>query len=149
MTDGIDSNNNVFLEGGTLRISGQSRGMEGAIDFDGAMYITGGNLVTAGSVTGVSPQSKQPAVIVGYNQQQPNGALIEIRDSGGRTILDYTAKNPFLMSVFTSPDFVIGKNYSLYVNNQKVQDITLNSIVTTIGNSNFMRGFGGGNRGRW
>jgi len=149
MTDGIDSNNNIFLEGGTLRISGPSMGMEGAIDFDGAMLITGGNLVTAGSVTSVSAQSKQPSVLVAYNQQQPTGAIIEIRDSGGKTILDYTAKNPFLMSAFTSPDFVIGKAYSLYVNKQKVQDITLAENITMIGNSNFMRGFGGGNRGRW
>jgi len=149
LTDGIDSNNNVFLEGGTLRISGQSRGMEGAIDFDGAMLISGGSLVTAGSVTSVSAQSKQPSILVAYTQQQPSGALIEIRDSGGKTILDYTSKIPFLMSAFTSPDFVIGKAYSLYVNKQKVQDITLDSNITIIGNNNFMRGFGGGGRGRW
>jgi len=146
-TDGIDSNNNVFLEGGTLRISGPSMGMEGAIDFDGAMLITGGTLVTAGSVTSVSPQSRQPAVIVGYNQQQPNGALIELKDSSGKTILDYTAKNTFSMSAFTSPDLVIGKTYSLYINRQKVQDIALSSLVTTVGNNNFYRG-GFGGRGR-
>jgi hypothetical protein len=149
MGDGIDSNNNIFFEGGTLRISGPSMGMEGAIDFDGTMLITGGTLVTAGSITSVSPQSKQPAVIVGYNQQQPNGALIELRDSGGKTILDYTAKNAFSMSAFTSPDLVIGKTYSLYVNQQKVQDITLSSLVTSVGNSNFYRGGFGGGRGRW
>jgi hypothetical protein len=147
MTDGIDSNNNVFLEGGTLRISGPSMGMEGAIDFDGTMLITGGTLVTAGSVTSVSPQSKQPAVVVGYNQQQPNGAFIELRDSSGKTILDYTAKNTFTMSAFTSPDLVVGKTYSLYINRQKVQDIALSSLVTTVGNNNFYRG-GFGGRGR-
>jgi len=146
--DGLDSNNNVFLEGGTLRISGPSRGVEGAIDFDGAMLITGGRLVTAGTITSVSPQSKQPAMIVGYNQQQPTGALIELKDSSGKTILDYTAKNTFTMSAFTSPDLVIGKTYSLYINQQKVQDIALSSLVTTVGNSNFYRGgFGGGGPG--
>jgi len=154
LTDGIDSNNNVFLEGGTLRISGPSMGMEGAIDFDGTMLISGGTLVTAGSVTSVSAQSKQPAVIVGYNQPQSSGALIEIRDSSGKTILDYTAKTSFYMSAFSSPDLVIGKTYSLYVNRQKVQDITLSSLVTTVGDSRFNRGgFGGGpggaSRGRW
>jgi len=148
LTDGIDSNNNVFFEGGTLRISGPSRGMEGAIDFDGTMLISGGSLVTAGSVTSVSAQSKQPAVLVGYNQQQPTGALIEVRDASGKTILDYTAKTSFLMSAFTSPDLVIDKTYSLYINSQKIQDITLSSMVTTIGNNNFFRG-GFGSRGRW
>ena len=51
------------------------------------------------------------------------------------------------MSGFTSPDFVLNKTYSLYMNRQKVQDITLNSIVTTIGDSRYNRGMGG--RGRF
>jgi len=147
MTDGIDANNNVFLEGGTLRISGPSRGVEGAIDVDGSVFINGGKLITAGSVAGVSAQSRQPAVLITYTQQLPTGALIEIRDTSGNTLLDYTSKNAFLMSGFTSPDFVIGKTYSLYVNRQKVQDITLSGIVTAIGNSNSNRGMGG--RGRF
>jgi len=146
--DGIDANNNVFLEGGTVRISGPSRVVEGAIDVDGSVFITGGKLITAGSVAGVSAQSRQPTVLVTYTQQFPVGTLIEIRDTSGKTILDYTAKNAFLMSGFTSPDFVIGKTYSLYINRQKVQDITLNSVVTTIGDSRFNRGFGGGFGGR-
>ncbi|MDR2596094.1 MAG: carbohydrate-binding domain-containing protein [Treponema sp.] len=140
LTDGIDSNNNVFLEGGTLRISGPSRGMEGAIDVDGSVFINGGRLITAGSVASVSAQSRQPAILVTYTQQLPTGALIEIRNTNGNTLLDYTSKNAFLMSGFTSPDFVIGKTYSLYVNRQKVQDITLNSIITTIGDNRFNRG---------
>jgi hypothetical protein len=148
LTDGIDSNNNVFLEGGTLHISGPSRGMEGAIDVDGSVLITGGRLITAGSVVSVSGQSTQPALLVTYSQQLPTGALIEIRDTSGNTILDYTAKNAFLMSAFTSPNFVIGKTYSLYINREKVQDITLNSVITTIGDSRFNRSFGGG-RGRF
>jgi hypothetical protein len=142
LTDGIDSNNNVFLEGGTLRISGPSRGMEGAIDVDGSVLITGGNLITAGSVVSISGQSTQPTLLVTYNQQLPTGTLIEIRDTSGNTLLDYTAKNAFFMSGFTSPDFVIEKTYSLYINSVKLQDITLNSMVTTIGDNRFNRGWG-------
>ena len=144
LTDGIDSNNNVFIEGGMLHISGPSRGVEGAIDVDGSILITGGKLITAGSVMNISEQSSQPTLLVTYSQQLPTGAFIEIRDASGNTLLDYTAKNAFLMSAFTSPDFVIGKTYSLYINREKVQDISLNSIITTIGNSRFNRGFGGG-----
>jgi hypothetical protein len=147
LTDGIDSNNNVFLEGGALHISAQSRGMDGAIDVDGSVFITGGSLITAGSVMGISGQSTQPTLFVTYNQQMPAGALIEIRDAGGNTLLEYTAKIAFLMSAFTSPDFAVGKNYSLYINRQKLYDITLSGLTTTIGSSMFNRGFGG--RGRW
>jgi len=144
LTDGIDSNNNVFIEGGTIQISGPSRGVEGAIDVDGSVFITGGKLITAGSVANVSAQSTQPTMLVTYTQQFTAGAFIEIRDTSGNTLLDYTAKNAFSMSGFTSPDFVIGRTYSLYINRQKVQDITLNSIVTTVGDNRFNRGGRGG-----
>ncbi|MCL2242991.1 MAG: carbohydrate-binding domain-containing protein [Treponema sp.] len=142
--DGIDSNNNIFLEGGALYISGPSRGMEGAIDCDGVFLITGGKLVTAGSVINLSGQSTQPALLAGFNQNMPSGAIIEIRDSGGNSLLRYAAKNAFSMSAFTSPDFTIGQTYSLFINNEKVNDITLNSTITNIGSNNFRGGFDGG-----
>jgi hypothetical protein len=146
--DGIDSNNNIFLEGGTLHISGPSMGMQGAIDFDGEFRITGGELITAGSVIGVSRQSTQPALLYAYDRQQPSGALIELRDSRGNVLLSYTAQNAFTMSGFTSPSFVSGLTYSLYVNREKTADLTLNGIVTSIGNFAPGGGFGGRGGGR-
>ena len=144
--DGIDSNNNVFLEGGTLLISGPSRGMEGAIDLDGTMLITGGRLVTAGSVINVSGQSTQPVIFAGYNQNMPTGAIIEVRDTRGNSLLRYAAKNAFSMSAFTSPDFIFGQTYQLYINDEKINDITINSIITNIGGGT-RGGFGGGRGG--
>jgi hypothetical protein len=93
-------------------------------------------------VAGVSGQSTQPTLLVTYNQQLPTGTLIEIRDASGNTLLDYTAKTAFLMSGFTSPGFAIGKTYSLYINRGKVRDITLNSVITTIGDNRFNLGWG-------
>ena len=147
LRDGIDSNNNIFLEGGTLLVSGPSRGMEGAIDLDGTMLVTGGRLVTAGSVINLSGQSTQPVLVVGFNQNMPTGAVIEVRDSRGNSLLRYTAKNAFSMSAFTSPDFIVGQTYSLYINNEKINEITLNSIITNIGGGT-RGGFGGGRGGR-
>ena len=146
LRDGIDSNGNIFLDGGTLSISGPSRGMDGAIDFDGAFIITGGKLITAGSVLNVSGQSAQPTLFVGYSQNMPAGALIEIRDARGNSLLRYAAKNAFSMSAFTSPNFVIGQTYSLFINNEKINDITLSGAVTHIG-GNIRGGFGAGRGG--
>ena len=148
LRDGIDSNNNIFLEGGALSVSGPSRGMEGAIDLDGVMLITGGGLVTAGSVINISGQSTQPILLVMYNQQQPTGASIEVRDSQGYVILGYIAKNMFSMSAFTSPNFVIGQTYSLHINGAKINDITLNGVITSIGDGGFRGGRGGLDPGR-
>ena len=147
LTDGIDSNYNVFLDGGTLHISGPSRGMEGAIDLDGTFLITGGELVTAGSVLNVSGQSTQPVLIVAHSRQFMADSLIEITDKRGVTILSYTAENAFYMSAFTSPGFIVGETYSLRVNGDKIEDITLTNTVTNSGSGNNNRGFEGGRGG--
>ncbi|MCL2244970.1 MAG: carbohydrate-binding domain-containing protein [Treponema sp.] len=142
--DGIDSNNNIFLEGGTLLVSGPSMGMEGAVDLDGVFLITGGKLVTAGSVLNVSRQSTQPFLYVTFNQQFPAGVNIEIRDAKNNTLLNYAALTSFRISAFTSPDFIIGETYSVFINNQKTTDVTLGSVITSSGGNNTM-GRGGFN----
>jgi len=141
--DGIDSNGDIFLEGGMLRVNGPSTRMASAIDLDGTFLITGGDLVTAGSVQNISGQSTQPFFGISFSQQLPSGTNIEVRDARGSTMQRYTTRSSFSVSGFTSPSFVIGETYSLYINDAKVEDITLTGIITTIGGNNQ-----GGGRGR-
>ena len=131
--DGIDSNGDNFLEGGTLLVSGPSSRMASAIDLDGTFFVTGGSLVTAGSVQSVSPQSTQPFLSVSFSQRLPANTNIEIRNAGGSVLLHYISKSSFSASGFTSPSFVIGDTYSLFISGRKVEDITLNNIITSIG----------------
>ena len=141
--DGIDSNNIIFIEGGKIFISAPSMGMEGAIDMDGVFMLTGGELITAGSVLNVSNQSTQPILYVGFNQQLPAGTSIEIRDDKEKILLSYTSLIAFRISVFTSPEFNVGETYSLYVNDQKAADVTLTGIITNLGGGNAAGARGG------
>jgi len=143
LRDGIDSNNNVFLEGGVIQISGPSLGMEGAIDFDGFLLITGGRLITAGSVLYASERSTQPVLYVTFDQQLQAGVNIKIRDAEDNTLLNYTALNSFRTSVFSSPDFNIRETYSLYINDQKTTDVLIGGIITVLGGNPGGRGRGG------
>jgi phage baseplate assembly protein gpV len=133
--DGIDANGNVFIDGGTIKISGPSQMMEGAIDFDGNLLVTGGELITAGSVLSASQNSTQPVLFVSYARQQPSGSAIAIKDSRGNTLLEYTSKTAYSYSGFTSPSFRTGETYSLFINNEKRVDIRLTGILTSIGDS--------------
>jgi hypothetical protein len=148
--DGLDANGNIFLEGGTIKISGPSQGMEGAIDLDGSMFVTGGELITAGSVLNASQDSTQPLLLVSYAEQQPSGSLIAIKDADGNSLLEYTAKTSFTLSGFTSKSFAIGETYSLFINSEKRVEVKLESIATSIGDDggeyNGGRGMG---RGDW
>jgi hypothetical protein len=152
-TDAIDSNGNVFIEGGTIKISGLSAGMEGAIDLDGEIVVSGGNLIAAGSVQGVSQKSTQPVILVSYARQQASGSVMAIKDSSGKVLLEHTSRIAYSLSGFTSPSFKIGETYSLFINGEKRTDIKLNNIITYIGDNggsyNGGRGFGGGRPSRW
>jgi len=149
--DGIDSNGNIFIEGGTIKISGPSMVMDGAIDFDGRFIVTGGEIISAGSWQDAPHDSTQPVVLLSYSRQQPSGSVIAIKDSSGRTLLEYASRIAYSMSGFTSPSFKIGGTYSLFINGEKHTDIKLNNIVTRTGDNggayNGGRNFGG--RGRW
>jgi hypothetical protein len=144
--DGIDSNGNIFLEGGVLKVSGPSQGMEGAIDLDGSFSITGGELITAGSVINVT-ESTQPVILVSYTRQQASGSVIAVKDSDGNTLLEYTSRNAYTMSGFTSPSFELGKTYTLIVNGQKSVDIATNNLLTAIGDDGRVYSTGTGGRG--
>jgi hypothetical protein len=144
--DGIDSNGNLFLEGGALKVSGPSQGMEGAIDFDGSFIITGGELITAGSVININ-ESTQPVILVAYTRQLASGSAMAIRDSAGNTILEYTSRNACTISGFTSPAFEVGKTYTLYINGQKRVDIPINNTLMAIGDDGRVYSSGLGGRG--
>ena len=148
--DGIDANGDIFLEGGTVKISGPSMGMDGAIDLDGTLLITGGELITAGSVLNVSASSTQPTLLVSYAQPYAAGSVIMIADASGNAVLSYTSTISFYMSGFTSAAFIAGETYTLYVNGEKKTDVVLGSGVTSLADDGgvYNGGMGGG-RGNW
>ncbi|MDR1560604.1 MAG: carbohydrate-binding domain-containing protein [Clostridiales bacterium] len=145
--DGIDANGNIDFSGGTAKISGPSQGMEGAIDLDGTLTVTGGELITAGSVLGISEDSTQPAILVSYTAQQDSGSIIAIKDANGNTLLEYTSKNSYSLSGFTSPEFKQGETYSLFIDGEKQVDIKLENTVTSISDDG--GAYSGGGRGGW
>jgi len=130
--DGIDSNGNIFLEGGRLNISAPSRFFEGAIDFDGFFLVSGGEMVTAGSVRGVSPDSTQPIIVITSIGLWASGSVIDVRDMDGNILLEYASRNAFSHMGLTSGRFRVGETYALYINGQRRLDIPLAGMVTML-----------------
>jgi hypothetical protein len=146
--DGIDSNGDIFLEGGATIISGPSQGMEGAVDLDGDFLVTGGTLITAGSALSPASSSTQPSILVSYSTTQVSGSVITLKNSADQTLLEYTSRNAYSASAFTSPERTVGETYALYIDGEKRTDITLGGAITAINDDgaayNIRGGFGGG-----
>jgi hypothetical protein len=130
--DGVDSNGFIYLEGGEVRVSGPSMGMEGALDFDARFVITGGRLITAGSSLRPAQESTQPSLLFAYSSQAAEGSVISLADEAGRILLSYTARTGCNASAFTAPELKPGQTYTVLVDGQKRGGVKLNGMVTAI-----------------
>jgi len=141
--DGIDANGDIFIEGGEVSVSGQSQGMEGAIDLDGSLTLTGGRLITAGSVSSIGSDSTQYALLVSFASSHPSGAVIELK-KGEETLISYTSRIAFSAAAFSTPELGKGDGLSVYVDGEKTLDATLSAVATQVGENGTYNVQGGG-----
>ena len=175
--DGLDSNGGLYLDGGTVLISGPTGNGNGALDYDGECLVTGGVLLAAGSsgmAQGPSASSNQNSLMITFLESQAAGTLVNLSDSQGRSILTFAPSKAFQSLVISSPELVQGEEYTLstggscedgqngyygsgvYTGGTKLCQVTLSDTMTTISSDgtvlsgNMGGGFvaGRGNRGQ-
>lgn len=131
--DGMDSNGNLYISGGTIYVSGPTEDNNGSLDYNGEAIITGGTLVAAGSsgmTQNFSEESTQGSILVSgesYFEEE-----IELLDSEGNILLSYTPAKTFSSVVISSPDIKQGSTY--YVNiGDSSEEIVMDSIIYGVG----------------
>ena len=147
--DGLDSNGDIVISGGTLRVSLTSSGSNNAIDFGsetgGSCVITGGDVVACGSsmmAEGFSDASTQCSVFYNLGYNAPGGTDVSVLDADGRTILHYAPPCAFSSLYLSSPEMKLGETLTVVIGAAREQ-ITLESVATTAGESS-MGGMGWG-----
>lgn len=132
--DGLDSNGNLYLDGGTTVINGPTSGADSALDFDGSAEMNGGTLIASGS-SGMAqaPQDGTQAVLMVYfTETQPSGAEITLLDSAGETILSAAPAQPFQTLVLSAPTLMQGETYTLCVDGETLTSVTLSEQLTRV-----------------
>ncbi|MBE6557738.1 MAG: carbohydrate-binding domain-containing protein [Ruminococcaceae bacterium] len=114
--DGIDSNGNIVMTGGTLYVYGPTNNGNGPIDFgDGNcnMTISGGTFLAVGS-SGMADtaQNNGQAVFAAYMNTIQAGTLIGIKDAGGNVIAAFELPKAIASVVYSSPDLTAGDTYT-------------------------------------
>lgn len=153
MADGIDSNGNLYVEGGETYINGPVSNGDGALDYNGTAVINGGIFVAAGSsgmMQGFSEESAQNSILVFYSENQAAGSQVVLSDEDGRELLTFGPKKDFGCILLSLPGLEQGKTYQLSTAGEE-QDITLDQVMTRLGEQMNGRGMGkgpgGGNGG--
>ena len=114
--DGIDSNGNIVMTGGTLYVYGPTNNGNGPIDFgDGNcnMTISDGTFLAVGS-SGMADtaQNNGQAVFAAYMNTLQAGTLIGIKDVSGNIIAAFELPKAIASIVYSSPALSAGETYT-------------------------------------
>ncbi|CDD58682.1 putative uncharacterized protein [Bacteroides pectinophilus CAG:437] len=144
--DGIDSNGNLYITGGTVYVAGPTSNGDGALDYEEEASITGGTLIAAGSsgmAQGMGSNSIQCSMLVNLSETIAAGSVISLKDSSGNVLISWTSPKQFSSVVISTAELTQGSTYTLVTGDTQTE-VTLSSVATTSGNAGFGGCFGGG-----
>jgi hypothetical protein len=117
--DGIDSNGNVNITGGTIIVHGPQSQPEVGFDVNGTFSVTGGFLIGTGPNSGNMIQSpatssSQNSIKTTITATLSSSTLFHIQDSDGNDLITFKPVRSVYYLVFSSPDLKTGSTYSIF-----------------------------------
>ena len=147
--DGMDSNGNIYINGGRVFVSMNGTGTNNAIDYGsengGVCQVNGGTLVACGGSGMV--ESLDTASVQGFVETAASGAAgtnLTLADESRNMLLNETIPNAFTYVMLSAPGMTSGSAYTLSVGGTETQ-VTANDTSGASGGFGGMGGmFGGG-----
>lgn len=147
--DGIDVNGDAEMSGGLVLIEGPVNDGNSAVDYNGTFTVSGGTMLALGSsgmAMNVSETSTQGAFLLN-GKAIASGVTLVILTVHGDELFSYTTEKSSASLLFTSEELTQGESYVVLSGGEELSEVTLTSLVTTIGASGMTPG-GGMNPGR-
>ena len=146
--DGIDSNGNLYVDGGYVVVDGPENSGNGALDKGGEALVSGGTVIAVGAsgmAETFSSDSEQYSISYGFESMLEAGTTITLTDTEGNELLNYTLTKTVSSVVFSSEDLAEGE-YTITAGD-KTDTITVSDKATTAGAATNTMGGPGGNGG--
>lgn len=143
--DGLDSNGNITMNGGTVIVYGPTGGGNGVLDYAGTFLINGGTLLAMGTsdmAQTPADTSAQYSLAATLTTAGQAGSKVEIVIND-TVVAKAEAAKQFNYIVASSPEFTAGVQAAVKVNGETVQEGALGEVVTCFGFAGGMGGFGG------
>ena len=105
--DGLDSNTNITMTGGTAIVYGPTEMMNGTLDYDGTFKMEGGTLIASGSAgmpLGVSDESTQNTIMMTFDETLEANTPVTVTNADGEQIITVAPEKMYQMIVISSPD---------------------------------------------
>ena len=148
--DGLDSNGDINISGGTVFVDGPTNSGNGALDSNGSINVTGGTLAAAG-MSGMAEapggSSTQYSVSCTFESTYEGRTEVTLVDQNGSQIMSFTPSKSFNNIVFSSPEIQSGGSYSISAGGEE-SSFTASDVTTLIGQQSMMGGgMMGGHKG--
>lgn len=170
--DGIDSNGNIVISGGTVLVSGPTDNGNGAFDYGGEATVSGGTVILCGSsgmAQGFSDKSEQASFMYTLDSSASAGSSVAVTDENGNVLASFIPAKQYNNVVISTPSLKNGSSYKLVIGGTvsgadkngfassgsvssaaQTLDIKLTGITTTFGSDGMSGGnMGGGNKDRF
>lgn len=114
--DGLDSNTNITMTGGTAIVYGPTEMMNGTLDYDGTFIMKGGTLIASGSAgmaLGVSDESAQNTIMMTFDETLEANTPVTVTNANGEQIIAVAPEKMYQMIVISSPDLDLNAEATL------------------------------------
>ena len=149
--DGLDSNGDIRISGGTIYISLPGSSGNCAVDYasenGGVAEISGGTLIACGDSSmaeGFDSSSTQASVLYNISTAAEAGSKLAVEDSEGNVLMSWDVPCSFTSALISCPELQVGSTYKVVIGDSE-EEITLEEISTSYGD--VQGGMFGGNMG--
>jgi trimeric autotransporter adhesin len=116
--DGLDSNGNITITGGTVAVHGPQSQPEVGMDYNGTCNVTGGLIVISGTNSNMTQApgtgSSQYSLKIVSTSSLAASTLFHIQDAAGADLMTFKPVRSYYSVVFSSPSLKSGATYSVY-----------------------------------
>lgn len=147
--DGVDSNGEVFISGGTITVEGPLSGGDAAFDYETGGYITGGEVIMIGQSSMAegftSDASTTVNLLYNLDSSYPAGTNIAIYKEDGTKVFDLTTTKQFNSLLIASEQLEVGETITMVIGEDTIT-YELTDITNAYGSTGMNGGmnFGGG-----
>ena len=150
--DGLDSNGDIKISGGTIYISLLGTGSNCAVDYasesGGVAEITGGTIIACGASSmaeSFDSTSTQASILYNMSSIAAAGTTLTVTDADGSVLLSWEVPCSFSSAMSSCPQREVGGTYTVTAG-ETSEEITLESVSTTYGDA--QGGMPGGDMGQ-
>ncbi len=116
--DAMDSNGDLYVNGGTIVAHGPQSSPEVGVDVNGQFRVNGGFMVVSGTNSSMTKApnttSTQRAVLLRTTTQINPGTIFNLQDTNGNSLLTFAPIRRYYSIIFSSSQLTQGTSYRVY-----------------------------------